>query len=58
MGRNGPGGGAADGEGRPALPKILKERVAWLHMEKLRAKLIQLTPKHAEYIGLRLGGSY
>ncbi|NCN27235.1 adenosylhomocysteinase [bacterium] len=40
------------------LPKILDEKVARLHLEKLGAKLTQLTPKQAEYLGIDVKGPF
>jgi adenosylhomocysteinase len=40
------------------LPKHLDEKVAALHLEKIGAKLTQLTPKQAEYIGVPTQGPY
>ena len=40
------------------LPKKLDERVASLHLNKLGAKLTELTPEQAEYIGVPLEGPY
>jgi adenosylhomocysteinase len=40
------------------LPKHLDEKVAALHLEKIGAKLTQLTPKQAEYIGVPAQGPY
>ncbi len=40
------------------LPKILDEKVARLHLEKLGAKLTKLTPKQAEYIDVPIEGPY
>ena len=40
------------------LPKHLDEKVAALHLAKLGAKLTQLTPKQAEYLGLESAGPY
>jgi adenosylhomocysteinase len=40
------------------LPKVLDEKVARLHLEKLGVKLTQLTEKQAEYIGVPLEGPY
>jgi adenosylhomocysteinase len=40
------------------LPKHLDEMVARLHLEKLGAKLTQLTPKQAAYIGVSVEGPY
>ena len=40
------------------LPKILDEKVARLHLDKLGAKLTQLTPRQAEYIGVPVEGPY
>jgi adenosylhomocysteinase len=40
------------------LPKKLDEKVARLHLEKLGARLTELTPKQAEYIGVPVEGPY
>jgi adenosylhomocysteinase len=40
------------------LPKHLDEKVARLHLEKIGAKLTQLTPKQAEYISVPEAGPY
>ncbi len=40
------------------LPKHLDEMVARLHLEQLGAKLTQLTPKQAAYIGVPAEGPY
>ncbi len=40
------------------LPKELDEEVARLHLEKLGAKLTQLTPEQAEYIGVPQNGPF
>ncbi|CAN5698050.1 adenosylhomocysteinase [soil metagenome] len=40
------------------LPKVLDEKVARLHLEKLGVKLTELTTKQAEYIGVPLEGPY
>ncbi|MCH8165301.1 MAG: adenosylhomocysteinase [Planctomycetes bacterium] len=40
------------------LPKKLDEEVARLHLGKLGAKLTELTPKQAEYIGVPVEGPY
>ncbi|HEY7120855.1 MAG TPA: adenosylhomocysteinase [Tepidisphaeraceae bacterium] len=40
------------------LPKILDEKVARLHLEKLGVKLTKLTKKQAEYIGVPVEGPY
>ncbi len=40
------------------LPKILDEKVARLHLDKLGIKLSQLTKKQAEYIGVSPDGPY
>src|ERR1700722_1381134 len=38
------------------LPKILDEKVARLHLDKLGVKLTKLTPDQAKYIGVPVGG--
>jgi adenosylhomocysteinase len=40
------------------LPKHLDEEVARLHLEQLGAKLTTLTPKQAEYIGVKVDGPF
>jgi adenosylhomocysteinase len=40
------------------LPKHLDEKVAKLHLEKLGAKLTELTPQQAEYIGVKVSGPF
>jgi adenosylhomocysteinase len=40
------------------LPKHLDEKVARLHLDKLGAKLTQLTPEQASYIGVSVNGPY
>ncbi len=40
------------------LPKVLDEKVARLHLEKLSVRLTELTPEQAEYIGVPLEGPY
>ena len=40
------------------LPKILDEKVARLHLDKLGARLTALTPEQAEYIDVPVGGPY
>ncbi len=40
------------------LPKHLDEKVARLHLDKIGAKLTQLTAKQAEYIGVPIHGPY
>lgn len=40
------------------LPKELDEEVARLHLGRLGAKLTQLTPEQAEYIGVKVEGPY
>ncbi len=40
------------------LPKILDEKVARLHLKRINAKLTQLTPEQAEYIGVSVEGPY
>jgi adenosylhomocysteinase len=40
------------------LPKHLDEKVASLHLAKLGAKLTQLSPKQAEYLGIETAGPY
>ncbi|MCX5772255.1 MAG: adenosylhomocysteinase, partial [Candidatus Hydrogenedentes bacterium] len=40
------------------LPKLLDEEVARLHLGKLGAKLDQLTPEQASYLGVPVQGPY
>jgi adenosylhomocysteinase len=40
------------------LPKHLDEEVARLHLDQLGAKLTQLTPKQAEYLGISVSGPF
>jgi adenosylhomocysteinase len=40
------------------LPKLLDEKVARLHLEKLGAKLTTLTPEQCDYIGVAQNGPY
>ena len=40
------------------LPKQLDEMVARLHLDKLGAKLTQLTTEQADYIGVPVDGPY
>jgi adenosylhomocysteinase len=40
------------------LPKVLDEKVARLHLDKLGVRLTELTAKQAEYIGVPLEGPY
>ncbi|MCH9034277.1 MAG: adenosylhomocysteinase [Planctomycetes bacterium] len=40
------------------LPKLLDEKVARLHLGQLGAKLTQLRPEQAEYIGVNANGPY
>lgn len=40
------------------LPKILDEKVARLHLEKLGVHLTKLKPKQAEYLGIPVEGPY
>jgi len=40
------------------LPKELDERVAWLHLEKIGAKLTRLTTEQAEYINVPVDGPF
>ena len=49
------------GASRPGvrvLPRMLDEEVARLHLDKLGARLGELTPAQAEYLGLEIGGPY
>ena len=40
------------------LPKHLDEEVARLHLEKIGARLTELTPEQAEYLGVEIEGPY
>ncbi len=40
------------------LPKLLDERVARIHLDKLGVHLTQLTPKQAEYLGINPKGPF
>ena len=40
------------------LPKHLDEKVARLHLEKLGARLTELTPEQADYLGVPVEGPY
>ncbi|KTC98893.1 adenosylhomocysteinase [Legionella erythra] len=40
------------------LPKQLDEKVARLHLDRIGAKLTQLTPEQADYIGVAVDGPY
>ncbi len=40
------------------LPKHLDEKVARLHLARVNAKLTQLTPKQADYLGVHVDGPY
>ena len=40
------------------LPKRLDEEVARLHLEKIGVKLTTLTPKQADYLGVKVEGPY
>jgi adenosylhomocysteinase len=40
------------------LPKLLDEKVARLHLQKIGAHLTSLTPEQAEYLGLNTEGPY
>jgi adenosylhomocysteinase len=40
------------------LPKVLDEKVARLHLDKLGVKLTKLTKQQAEYIGVPVDGPY
>ncbi len=40
------------------LPKHLDEKVARLHLDHLGARLTELTPKQAEYLGVEVEGPY
>ena len=40
------------------LPKVLDEKVARLHLDKLGVKLSKLTPEQSEYLGIPVDGPY
>lgn len=40
------------------LPKSLDEKVARLHLKRIGAKLTELTPKQAKYIGVNVNGPF
>jgi len=40
------------------LPKILDEKVARLHLDKLGARLTELSAEQAKYIGVKVEGPY
>ena len=40
------------------LPKLLDEKVARLHLEKLDVRLTELTDQQADYIGIEKAGPY
>lgn len=40
------------------LPKVLDEKVARLHLKHLNAKLTELSPEQAEYIGVKAEGPF
>ncbi|KTC83613.1 adenosylhomocysteinase [Legionella cincinnatiensis] len=40
------------------LPKLLDEKVARLHLERIGVKLTQLTKEQAEYLGVAINGPY
>ena len=44
--------------GVTTLPKHLDEEVARLHLAQLGARLTELTPEQAEYIGVPVSGPY
>jgi adenosylhomocysteinase len=46
------------GKSVTVLPKSLDEKVARLHLAKFGAKLSELTPKQAKYIGVPVEGPY
>jgi adenosylhomocysteinase len=48
----------AYGLGVHVLPKHLDEKVARLHVEALGAKLTELTPEQAAYLGVPAEGPY
>jgi len=40
------------------LPKTLDEKVARLHLQKVGAKLTELSPEQGSYLGLEVDGPY
>jgi adenosylhomocysteinase len=40
------------------LPKQLDEKVARLHLDRIGARLTQLTPQQAAYIGVQVDGPF
>ncbi|MCF6290055.1 MAG: adenosylhomocysteinase [Desulfobacterales bacterium] len=40
------------------LPKVLDEKVAWLHLQKIGAKITTMTHEQAEYIGVPRQGPF
>ena len=40
------------------LPKLLDEKVAWLHLDRVGAKITELSDKQAEYIGVSKDGPF
>jgi len=40
------------------LPKLLDEKVAWLQLKNLNAKVTKLRPEQAQYIGVSVDGPY
>jgi len=40
------------------LPKVIDEKVAFLHLEKIGVKLTKLSPKQADYLGLPVSGPF
>jgi adenosylhomocysteinase len=40
------------------LPKVLDEKVARLHLDKLGVRLTKLSPEQAAYIGVPVEGPY
>jgi adenosylhomocysteinase len=40
------------------LPKHLDEKVARLHLDALGARLTELTPEQAAYLGVKVNGPY
>jgi adenosylhomocysteinase len=50
--------GAAYGKQVYTLPKHLDEKVAFLHLEKVGAKLTKLTKQQADYIGVTQAGPF
>ena len=49
---------ATNKPGVTVLPKVLDEEVARLHLAKVGVKLTTLTPRQADYIGVKVEGPY